>query len=346
MIGAGGMARGWIHAFWPNFFDRVEIVALVDVVQAVLDEQGDFLNVPKAARFNDMHEAFDKVEADFCTIVIPPDYHREAAVGAATRGLDILSEKPIADTWEDSLAIYDAATAAGIKMQVIQNYRATSRIETVKKVIADGRIGRPHYMSLRYSADYRIRGSWGSFRHAMDHSLTVDGSVHHFDQIRNVTGADCLSISGWDWNPDHASFDGECCASFTMRLTNGIFAHYEGNNIEAGEQHPWYTELHRVEGDEGSVVLGADHRVRLMTRAEGSGLRTEEMAPVPAKWESHNGMIYQFLEWLDGGPAPPTVLEDNIKSLAMVFGAVEASENNRTVDVSEKVSEALSRRGG
>ena len=31
MIGAGGMARGWIRRFFPNFAQRSELVALVDV---------------------------------------------------------------------------------------------------------------------------------------------------------------------------------------------------------------------------------------------------------------------------------------------------------------------------
>ena len=113
MIGAGGMARGWIHNLFPNFEDRIEIAALVDVQPEVLDEQGDFLGLPATSRFRTMSEAFETADADFCTIVIRPAYHREAAIGAAELGLDILSEKPIADTWEDSLAIYRAVQRAG-----------------------------------------------------------------------------------------------------------------------------------------------------------------------------------------------------------------------------------------
>ena len=48
-----------------------------------------------------------------CAIVIPPAAHRRAVELAAARGLDILSEKPLADSWEDSVAIYRAAKAAG-----------------------------------------------------------------------------------------------------------------------------------------------------------------------------------------------------------------------------------------
>jgi hypothetical protein len=88
-----------------------------------------------------------------------------------------------------------------------------------------------------------------------------------------------------------------------------------------------------------------------MTRTPGGGLRTEEVTPVPVQWEAHNAMIAQFLDWLDAGTdlaasdsaRPGTAIDDNIKSNAMMFGAVEASVNNCTVDVEAKVSEAVTR---
>jgi predicted dehydrogenase len=73
------------------------------------------------------------------------------------------------------------------------------------------------------------------FRHEMRHGLLIEGGVHHLDQLRNLCGADCQTIAGWDWNPGHArgetaawrssdAFDGEACALFVMRMTNGSFA--------------------------------------------------------------------------------------------------------------------------
>jgi hypothetical protein len=46
----------------------------------------------------------------------------------------------------------------------------------------------------------------------------------------------------------------------------------------------------------------------------------------------------QFLDWLDGGPPPQTVIADNIKSAAMLFGAIEASAQGQTIDVAAKVA--------
>ena len=331
------MAGGWIRSFMPPFFDRMEVVALAEIRENVLNDQADFLNLPPSRRFTDMHQAFQKVEADFAVVVIPPSVHREAAVAAAEAGMHVLSEKPIADAWEDCEAIYKAVQKAGVKMQITQNYRYTPRIMTVKQVVRSGAIGRPNYIMSRFSADYRRRGSWGAFRHDIRHTLLVEGSVHHFDQIRNLSGGDCNTVAGWEWNPDHDSFDGECCGTYVMRMTNGVYAHYEGNCLAGGDQNSWHGEYYRVEGDEGAVVVDRDQTVRIIKHTPGQGVAVEEAEKVSPEWGGHHAIVHQFMEWLDGGPEPPSALDDNIKSAALLFGAIEASAENRSVDVEAKL---------
>jgi predicted dehydrogenase len=196
MLGAGAMGTRWIKDIWSPFRERVEIVALVDADPAALGEAGDWLGLPAAARFTEAHEAFGAADADFCCIVTPPAHHREAVELACERGLDILSEKPIADTWEACGAIARAVRAAGVKMMVTQNYRYTRRILTLKQAV--GTLGAVNYAVARYASDYRQRGAWAMFRHEMAHGLLIEGGIHHLDQLRNLCGADCQTIAGWD----------------------------------------------------------------------------------------------------------------------------------------------------
>jgi predicted dehydrogenase len=339
MIGSGGMAGAWIRSFFPLFKDRTEIVAVVDVNEEVARSAGEFVGLPSSAIFTNMADAFEKVEADYCTIVIPPAFHKEAVLHAAARKMPILSEKPIADTWDDCLEIYRAVTEADIPMQVVQNYRYTPRIRAFKKAIADGRIGQPNYLIARYASDYRNRNSWGKFRHEIPHSLLVEGSVHHFDQMRNLTSADCETISGYDWNLNHPSFDGESCGLFVMKMTNDWRGAYEGNSLEAGWDNSWYNEYYRAEGDEGALVLDKGETVKLLKRQKHGGLIVEDLEPIRAQHEAHNAIIDQFLTWREGGPTPETVVQDNIKSAAMLFAAVQASDTGQVVHVPSMLPE-------
>lgn len=343
MVGAGGMAGQWLRAHFAPFRDRIEVVAIVDVDQAALDQAGEHLGVPAERRFTRMADAFE-VEADCCGIAVPPQFHRPAVELAAAHGLDILSEKPIADTWEDCVAIYRAVREAGVRMQVMQNYRFTPRIQTVKRVLESGRLGRIHYAVARFAADYREYLSWGrAFRHEMAHAILVEGSIHHFDQIRHLTGQDCTSIAGWEWNPGAASFKGECLTLYTIRLNGGAYAQYEGSGLAAGWQNSWHGEYYGVECERGAVVLDRDHVVRIQEHQRGRGLRTEEVPTVQLTHQGHPAVVEQFINWLDGGPEPQTVIQDNIKSAAMLFGAIQASESSQTVDVAALVAEATAR---
>jgi hypothetical protein len=68
-------------------------------------------------------------------------------------------------------------------------------------------------------------------------------------------------------------------------------------------------------------------------------LVTEEVpAPPPAR-EGHAWIVAEFLDWLDEGPIPATSLDDNIRTAAMVFGAIEAARTGQSVDVQQMVNE-------
>jgi predicted dehydrogenase len=135
------------------------------------------------------------------------------------------------------------------------------------------------------------------------------------------------------------SFDAEACALFSLRMTDGSFASYEGNNLAAGKTNSWYGESCRVECEGGAAVLDRDNTVRIEERSAAGTFQTREVAPVAAEWESHQAIAAQFLDWLDGGPEPVTMLEDNLQSMALLFGAVRAAETGTVADVQEVARE-------
>jgi predicted dehydrogenase len=341
MLGASGFAGIWIHQFLPVFSSRLEVAGLVDVNPQALAAAGDFLDLAPGQRFTDMATAFASVDADFCIIVIPPAFHREAVLQAVARRLPILSEKPIADTWESSLAIYRAVHEANLKMQVIQNYRYSAPMLTMRKVLRDGDLGELNYLVARFAADYREYGAWGLFRHEIPHALLVEGAVHHFDMLRNLSGADCASIAGWEWNPRWSSAKGDFCNLYVLRMTNGAHASYEGSGTAAGEQNSWHDEYYRAECEHGAVSVGRDDVVRIHRFKRGHGMRIEEAPLLTPPYQGHAWLIDEFLQWLDGGPTPATVIDDNLKTMAMVIAAIEASRTQQVIDVAAMVQDAL-----
>lgn len=212
----------------------------------------------------------------------------------------------------------------------------------MRQVLRDGGLGRINYIVARFAADYREYGAWGAaFRHEIPHALLVEGGVHHLDMLRNLSDGDCDKIAGWEWNPPWSTSKGEFCNLYVLSMTNGVRASYEGSGTAAGEQSSWRDEYYRAECEQGAVTVGRDRIVRIHRFARGRGLLTEEVPTIRPRFEEHRWIVNEFLDWLDGGPEPATVLRDNIQTTAMVFAAIEASRTGRVIDVADMVRGAL-----
>ena len=245
----------------------------------------------------------------------------------------VLAEKPIADSWETALAILRLARESGTRLSVVQNYRYSRRIRTLKSVLDSGQLGRINTINARFAADYTIDTAGGAFRHQIPYAMLYEGAVHHFDQFRNVAGADGAWIAGHQWNPAWSTFGNPTTAHFLLTMTNGIACQFEMNHVARGRQNGWHHEGYWVECEHGDVTLDGNDIVRIEEHLGGNRLRVTEVEPVTAPFEDHLWVIDEFLNWLDGGPAPITNAEDNIHTAALSFAAVEAIKTGSSVDI-------------
>jgi hypothetical protein len=101
MIGVGGMVRHWINAVWGAHRERMAFAGPVDVNEALLRETGEALGLSSNRLFTSVDEAFAQVEADYCCIVTPPQFHRQAVEMACGREDDGDAELPLYATHPD-----------------------------------------------------------------------------------------------------------------------------------------------------------------------------------------------------------------------------------------------------
>ena len=325
MIGGSGMAGSWIRNFVDNFSDRVKIVGLVDVNREVLNQQGETLNLSENQLFSDFNEACVTVKADFCGIATPPQFHSPAAVAAMENGMPVICEKPIADTLEAAKAMVGASQKNGLPCAIIQNYRYAPNKQELVRIRDERQLGRLQHIVGRYACDYRRYNSWGkSWRHDMDFGLLFEGSVHHFDMMRFLSGGDCEVFQGFGWNPEWSSFKHFSSGFYLMRMDNGVHAAYEGNSSAAGITSCWHKEYYRLEFEGGTVEIGAGDEVRI-TRV---GQEVEVYQAPALERAGHEYLLQEFVDWLQGGPASATRIEDNLQSFALVIAAMETTEDS------------------
>jgi predicted dehydrogenase len=336
MIGGGGMAGGWIHNLTEHFGDRVEIVAVADVSEDTLARQGKSLGLDDDALFLDYAEACERVDADFCGIAVPPQFHSPAAIAAMRAGMPVLSEKPIADTLEAAKATIRVADETGLPCGIIQNYRYAPNKQELVRIREEGVLGRLQHIVGRYACDYRKPLSWGApWRHTMDFSMLFEGSVHHFDMLRFLSGGDCETLIGFGWNPEWSSFDHFSSGIYTMRMDNGVHAVYEGNSSAAGIMNCWHSEHYRAEFENGCVEIAGGNDVTI----HRAGQESETYEAPGVDWNGHLHLFNEYLNWLDGGPPSPTRIQDNIKSFALVIAAMETTTDGQPKHIADYLSD-------
>jgi predicted dehydrogenase len=344
-VGVGAFGRRWCREFLKlNVADgTIEVVALVDVDPAALTYGREVLGLEAQQCFTDPVRAFAEKEADFCTIVVPPAQHEAIVDLAIAHGLDMLCEKPIADSMAASVRIAQKVNAAGRRMAMTMSHRFDADKTTLRRIVQSGALGLVNAITCRFHSDRRRNLEWSSpFRHAMQHPLLLEGAIHHLDLIADLAGARCESLFASTWKPGWAEYAGDTDALVTMVFENGVRAAYEGSVTAAVGLNDFYQEYVRVDGELGTAVL--THRdLELFLRQdvprnqvrEGQGQKIEKL--VQPKW-INTWLVQQFADWRAGGERMATHVEANLQSMALVFGAIESSRTGAAIRVQQFLS--------
>ncbi len=319
LVGAGK----WAEEFWVPFLATqpyLDIVAVVDInptaARSVSEQLGtvDF--------FGSMGEAKGAhPELVVALIVSSPEVHPDLIVKAAELGLDVVTEKPAALTVDGLRAL--KSLPASFKAVVTQNYRYEAMIQTLRGVLTTYELGTVHGVSARFAADYRVFGSWDvGNAHEMSHPMLLEGSIHHFDMMRYLVGADASRVVASEANPAHSSFKEGALVSCIIEFTNGVLGTYEASLLEAGRENRWHHEYYRLDCARGSIEFDG-WQVRVL---QGKTVVNVEITGDPSARGGHLEIVEQYVRWRAGGPVAETALVDNLRSVAMVMAAVKSIE--------------------
>jgi predicted dehydrogenase len=344
-VGIGVFGRRWCSEFLKsNIADgTIEVVALVDLDPEALAHGRQALGLSAERCYTDARRAFAATNADFCTVAVQPAYHEAIIDLALEHGLDILCEKPIADTLEASVRIAKKVRDAGRKMAVTMSHRFDQDKTTLRKIVRSGVLGTLNAIGCRFQGDMRQHMAWSSrFRHTMADPLLIEGAIHHLDIVADLAGARCATLYATTWKPRWAEYAGDTDGIVTMQFENGVRAVYEGSVTNAAGLNTFYQEYLRVDGERGTAIL--NHRdVEIFMRQdiwrqqhrEGHGQKIALLAQ--PKWINH-WLIEQFTQWRAGGPPMATRVEENLQASALVFAAIESQRSGAPVRVQDRLA--------
>jgi predicted dehydrogenase len=333
LVGCGGISRTWLDSIVE--IPALELAGLVDLREEAAKTRAEEYGLQGALVGTDLAAVLDEARPDIVFDCTVPEAHVHVTLEALGRGCHVLGEKPLADTLANARRMVAAAEEAGRVYAVVQNRRYDPDIRRLRRFLESGQIG----PVTTVHCDFFLGAHFGGFRDHMAHVLLVDMAIHTFDQARFLTGVDPVSVYCHEWNPPGSWYDHDASAIAIFEMGDGIVYSYRGSWCAEGLNTSWESEW-RIIGERGSVTWNGEDAFQAQVVEETGGFRSKwRDVDVPSytdvgKSGGHDGLIRDFVHCIRTNAVPETICTDNIKSLAMVCGAVESAESGKRVTIS------------
>src|SRR5262249_19420019 len=172
ILGAGQMGR--THAGVLARDPRVRIVGVADPDAGRAQRLADEVHASQHADL----ETLLRAGVELLVVATPNRFHCENAFEALSRGVGVLSEKPMAVTFEDARRLCEAAGRPGAFYAVAHHPRHPPGYDQVRALLRNG--FRPLLASFKmHEGDYRTP-AWVSDR-SMSGGFLYENLVHFFD---------------------------------------------------------------------------------------------------------------------------------------------------------------------
>jgi predicted dehydrogenase len=147
--GVVGLSRGSSLVAALAGHPDVEIVALCDMDQATLEEQGRAIHVPDSGLYSKYHD-FVNAPLDIVVIATPIEYHAQQSIMAMENGKHVLCEQTAAYTVDDCERLIQTVRRTGRVYMMAENYCYFHYIQQWKQIVAAGRLGPIFYAEGEY----------------------------------------------------------------------------------------------------------------------------------------------------------------------------------------------------
>ena len=329
ITGLGGQGLSWLKQLRQH--EECEIVGYIEPSEANQQRAVEQHDVPREQIYNSLDEALQTVKADFVLDVTPPSVHHQIAETAFAHGLHVLGEKPLSDDFETAKRVVAAGEAANVKHMITQNYRFTSQPRTTHRVLKEGLIGKPGQCDIRF---YMPWADFPNTHYVTEPFMLInDMMVHHFDLMRYVLDNDPESVQAITWNQPWGWHKGDAAHAIVFRYADGLVATHVSVACAVGSQTSWNGDW-RIEGPKGSIDWADNQTTYSHLHRTDEEIDKQKIVDddVPAPQQA---ILSEFLAAIREDRQPECNARDNLKSLAMVFAAIQSAKEKREVSLTE-----------
>ncbi|WP_337269277.1 Gfo/Idh/MocA family protein [Oryzifoliimicrobium ureilyticus] len=336
LCGCGAMSKGWLTAITsdPMLAGSIDVVGLVDLNRSAAEELAAQYGLDKAVIGSDLADVIAKSGANIVFDVVIPTARFNVVSTALKSGCHVLSEKPMGTSLAEAAALIDLAAERGQMHAVVQNRRFISGVRRLRRFVESGAIG----TLTALHCDFFLGPHFGGFREDMDNVLLLDMAIHTFDAARFMANKKPLAVYCVEKNPIGSWYRHGASANAVFEFADDVVFTYRGSWCAEGEPTSWEGRW-RLIGSKGMLTWDGAEDFRATVAGNEPGLlHGFVLADVPPpehdeETHGHASVIASFVNALDTGKPPETAGFDNIRSLAMVFGAIESAKTGKRVEI-------------
>ena len=323
----------WSHyqiAAWHEI-QGVELVAVYNRTPEKAEVVAKKFNIAKV--YTSVEKLLDEESLDFVDIITNPDTHRPFTEIAATKGVDVICQKPMAPTQADAKQMVKFCKQQQVRFFIHENFRFQMPIRRLKEAILSGVIGTPFKAKVSFCSAFPVFDNQ-PFLAELKHFILTDIGSHVLDICRFLFG-EAKSLSCLIQRVNR-SIQGEDVANVLMEMEDGLHCIVEMSYASILEKEAFPQTLVMVEGNLGSLHLSHDYELRVTTR---DGTLSSVIQPVLYSWADleyavvHSSIVDCNKDILKGlrGHQAETTGEDNLKTVQLVWACYESAASKKTV---------------
>lgn len=321
LIACGGITEHHCKAYRASGYD---VVAFYDKnVSRAEARRNEFY--PQARVCQSEAELLGLPEIEVVDIATHPDIRSPIIEHAIKAGKHVLSQKPFVLDLAEGARLVELAKRHGVKLAVNQNGRWAPYFSYLRKVVQSGLIGQVSSVQMTLSWDH----TWtaGTAFEKVHHLLLYDFGIHWFDAAYALFGgAKPLSVF----------------ATITPAVGQPIKPPLVGTSLvtfETGIATLSFNGCTRFGGQESCTVIGTQGALRgngnvcsvpAIEITTSAGKATKELT---GSWfpDGFRGTMGELLCAIEENREPENSAEDNLKSLAICFGAMKSADEGRVI---------------
>jgi len=321
-----GMISCYHLTAWRKLGERVRLIAICDPDDAHAKARADEFAIAKTYRDRDAMLAAEAIDA--LDVASPRETHAAWVEAAASRGIDVLCQKPLTPTLGEAETLLRRIDGKH-RLMVHENWRFRPWYRELKSWIAAGELGdivlaRMAMINSGFLPD--VGGKRPSFvrQPFMQHEarlMIAEVLIHHLDVMRFLCGE--LRVAGARASRTLADVAGETVAAIFLESTAGAAVEVTGTMAAPGYP-PRVPDRLEIVGSKASAIF-ENSELRLL----GPNPRRQAYDNDQGYQASFDNVIAHFVECLETGAQFETDPRDNLETLRLVEHAYWAAGLHR-----------------